>query len=157
MGSRERMLLRATLYSRGLYLACLLRLWPLHRVIAHVGRSDRLGIRADCCRSPEVAAMLVERLFRRWTLPFTSRCLVESLLLFALLHPVIPQVQLDVGLKVEGEHPFSVIGHAWVSIDGRPLLARDRTAPSTFHSVMAASGSSHAFPLPRGRSVRAVR
>lgn len=157
MRSRERILLGAKLYSRGLYLACLLRVWPLHRVIARVGRSDRLGIRADCCRSPEAAAMLVERLFGRWTLPFTSRCLVESLLLFALLHPVIPQVQLDVGLKVEGEHPFSVTGHAWVSIDGQPVLARDRTAPSTFHSVMAVSGSSHAFQLQRGESVWAVR
>ncbi|MBI3493578.1 MAG: lasso peptide biosynthesis protein [Acidobacteria bacterium] len=132
-------------------------MWPLHRVIARVGRSDRLGIRADCCRTPDAAAALIERLFWRWTLPFTSRCLVESLLLFALLHPVVPKVQLDVGLKVEGEHPLSVIGHAWVSIDGRPLLARDRTAPSVFQSVMAVSGSTHAFPLQRGRFVWAVR
>lgn len=157
MRSRELILLRATLYSRGLYLACLLRVWPLQRVIARVLRPDRLGIRADCCRSPEAAAVLVERLFGRWTLPFTSRCLVESLLLYALLHPATPQVQLDVGLKVEGEHPFTVIGHAWVSIDGRPLLARDRNAPSRFRSVLAVSGSSHAFQPQRGGAIWAVR
>lgn len=157
MRSRERILLGAALYVRGVYLAGLLRVWPLQRVIARVGRPDRLGLRADRCRSPEAAAVLVERLFGRWTLPFTSRCLVESLLLFAVLHPVIPQVQLDVGLNVGSGHPFTVIGHAWVSIDGRPLLARDRNAPSRFRSVLAVSGSSHAFQPQRGGSVWAVR
>ncbi|MBI3402359.1 MAG: lasso peptide biosynthesis protein [Acidobacteria bacterium] len=157
MSGRERFVIRATLYARGVYLACLLHAWPLHRVTARVRRPDRLGIRADWCVSPETAAELIERLFGRWTLPFTSRCLVESLLLFALLHPVVPQVRLDIGLKVEGEYPFSVTGHAWVSVDGRPLLARDRTAPSTFRSVMAVSGSRHVFPLQRRGSVWAVR
>lgn len=157
MRSRQRILCGAALYVRGVYLACLLRAWPLQRVIARVSRPDRLGIRTDCCASPEAAAVRVERLFGRWTLPFTSRCLVESLLLFALLHPVVPLVQLDVGLNAESEHPFTVTGHAWVSIAGRPLLARDRDAPSRFRSVLAVSGSSHAFQPQRGESVWAVR
>lgn len=151
------MLLGVILYTRGLYLACLLRVWPLQRVIARVSRSDRLGIPADRCRSPEALATLIEGLFRRWTLPFTSRCLVQALLLFALLHPAIPQARLVVGLKIEHEHPFSVVGHAWVSLDGQPLLARDRTAPSTFRPVIAVSGSSDAFQLQRRGSVWAVR
>lgn len=141
MTTGERVLFRATLYSRGLYLAYLLRVSPIAHVIARAGRPDRLGVGADCARTPEDAAALVDRLFGRWTLPFTSRCLVESLLLFALLHPVVPGVRLHIGLNVKGKHPFSVTGHAWVSVDGRPLLTRDWNAPAVFQPVTVVAGS----------------
>lgn len=156
MSGWQRVLLGARVYSRGLYLAGLLRVAPLQRVIDRVSRPDRLGLPADCCSSPEAAAVLVEWCVRRATLPFTSRCLVQSLLLFALLHPTVPDLRLVVGVRIEDEDPFSVTGHAWVSIGAQPLLARDRTAFSTFHPVMVVGGSSDAFQPHRSGSVRAV-
>lgn len=140
MNRRSRFVLTVRLYTRGLYLAGLLHVWPLERVVARVSHDDRFGIPRGESFTPDTAAAVIERLFRPWTMPFTGRCLVQSLVLFAWLRPLEPRVRLIVGVRAEGEHPCAVVGHAWVTVDGRPLFARDRTASAAFQPVITVSG-----------------
>lgn len=144
MSVYERLTLGTRVYVRGLYLAWLLHAWPLQRILARVERADRLGVAGPRPVRPEDLAALVELIVRRWTFPFTSRCMVQSLLLFALLHPDVPGIRLVIGLRTDGASRRDVVGHAWVTVGDRPLLERDRLAPSTFHSIVTLSGSADA-------------
>ena len=119
---------------RGIYLAALLRARPLERVLARVSRPDRLGLPARYADDPRAAARLASAVFRRATLPFSSRCLVRSLFLFALLHPSRPDLRLIVGLR---KTPAGgVEGHAWVTLDGQPLCPGDELAPAAFVTLL---------------------
>lgn len=140
MSLYEKSRLVSSLYLRGIYVAALLRRWPLHRVAARVTAPDRLGLPSKHGLAPEAVGDLVSAVITWWSLPFTSRCLVRSFLLYALLHDR-SRVEMIIGFRAPGTGQRAVEGHAWIAVEGRPLLAADLHARDVFSPV---------FVLPRG-------
>lgn len=141
-----RIALGIRLYLRGLWLAFLLRIWPVQRVVDHVRGWKGPVLSRASSSSPQELALLTDQLIRRWTLPFSGRCLVRSLLLFAVLRRGVPEVGLVVGLDADQGPEPSVAGHAWITVDGRPLFERDNAAAANFTPVITVGGADDETP-----------
>ena len=124
----------AGLYLQGLYWAYLLRVWPLERVLRLLRLKTRRASR-PCRDDPARIARLVGLVIRRSTVPFASRCLVRSLVLFSRLGPGRPGLRLHLGMRPGwGARPGP--GHAWVTLEGRGLLPGDESAAAQYREFL---------------------
>jgi Transglutaminase-like superfamily len=99
------------------YIEVALRVMPLDRLLATLGREARVR---EQDLNLERTARLVDVLLRRY--PFHPSCLKKSLVLFALARRRGLPAQLRIGVRKDrGE----LLAHAWIECAGRTLIPGD--------------------------------
>ena len=121
-----------------------LRLWrrPVQAVIRDLTPRQVPASRAPWTEVPR-AQRAVERLFHRRGLNAYGPCLRRSLTLYYLLTRLGYPVRVALGATT---HQGSLVAHAWLVLDGAPLLESD---PVDRYAVMAIWGHAPAPTNPR--------
>jgi hypothetical protein len=122
-----------------------LRVLPLNRLLARVGRARRLSRRAQDI-DLDRTARIVEALFRRY--PFRASCLKKSLVLVCLVRRRGLPAELRIGVTKAGDR---LLAHAWVECTGRTLLSGDGVGqyhplPPIMPAALAAT-TARTFPI----------
>ena len=98
--------------------------------------ADRIPVVMSAGWTPPQLARRVHRWMERWRGPWRSTCLSRSVVLYALLRQHGHRPRLHIGARGT---PASFVGHAWISVDGAPLLEPSPLA-SGYHELLAHEG-----------------
>ena len=111
---------------------------PLNQAVIEMSRRNGVAVSHPIDRVAQAAARATSR-WARWFGGLDS-CLTRSLVLGAMLRDR-GKVELNIGFRSD-ENFDAVAGHAWISVDGRPVGPDSELADDTYSRVLEVPFSS---------------